>query len=106
MAGFEWLPQPQVRAAQIIYLVLGGFGNDTPAAMLVHEMDGGWKSVPGSILTFSVPAARSEEFARFMAASGVNPGAFTMVDRDQKASDHTPSNQVQGEHPSWHPSIK
>ena len=90
MAGFEWLPQPKVRAAQVIYLVLGSFGNDTPAAMLVHEMHSGWKSVPGSILTFTVPAARSEEFARFMAASGVNPGAFTMVDRDQKASDHTP----------------
>ena len=69
-----------VRAAQITYLVLGGFGDDTPAAMLVHEMDGGWEPVPGSILTFTVSAARSEEFAKFMAASGVTPGALTMVD--------------------------
>ena len=80
MAGFEWLPRPQVRAAQIIYLVLGGFGNDTPAAMLVHEMNGGCESDPGSILTFTVSAARSEEFAKCMAASSVNPGALTMVD--------------------------
>lgn len=70
-------PQPY---AHYRLLISGGFGRDAPAAMLVHEMGGGWEPVAGGILTFTVPAARSELFAKRMAASGVTPGALTMVD--------------------------
>lgn len=60
------------------FLTSAPFGNDTPAAMLVHELGGGWEAVAGGMLTMSVPAVRSTELLRRLAEEHCAPGALRL----------------------------
>jgi hypothetical protein len=62
------------------YLTSGGFKNANPIAELVHEVGGGWETVAGGMLTFTVPALRAQEFQSRMNAAGLLPGVLTLAD--------------------------
>ena len=54
------------------------FSNDHPIAQLVHELHGGWESVPGCVLTFTIPQSNLPIFWREMQARDLRLGALEL----------------------------
>lgn len=61
------------------------FNNHHPLAQLVHELQGGWESLPGSVLTFTLPKAKLAVFWQEMQARGLKLGSL-IVDRQPSVS--------------------
>ena len=70
-------PQPYAHQR---FLTPTTFSNQHPAADLVHELEGGWESVAGGMLTLTVSAARSAEFLRRMTEAGIAPEILRLLD--------------------------
>ena len=52
------------------------FSNDHPIAQLVHDLHGGWESLTGGILTFTIPQANLPVFWREMQARSLTLGSL------------------------------
>ncbi len=55
-----------------------GFSNENPFAQLLHRYGGGWESIAGGLLTFTVPAASTEQFAEEAFRLGIMPHGLSL----------------------------
>lgn len=72
------------------------FSNDHPIAQLVHALHGGWESMPGCVLTFTLPKAHLAIFWQEIQARSLKLGSLVVVGkpsvrkRPQNLTPHTP----------------
>jgi len=57
------------------------FSNEHPIAQLVHELNGGWESLTGGILTFTIPQANLPVFWQEMQARRLALGSLGVYER-------------------------
>lgn len=62
------------------FMISSRFASDGPIATIVHQVDGGWETMAGGMLTLTVPMLRVSGFHQLMKAADLLPGVMPLED--------------------------